>query len=89
MSDVSRKVVPDKGSLNRERPVTKVIQFPSCSRKLNWNGVFETECIQRDRMTGMVAGYSKQRKTKVAILKIILYLTGSQWSDLSSGITCS
>ena len=37
----------------------------------------------------MVAGHSKKRKTKVAILKIILYLTGSQWSDFSSGLTCS
>ena len=27
MSDVSRKVVPDKGSLNRERPVTKPLSF--------------------------------------------------------------
>ena len=32
MSDVSRKVVPDKGSLNRERPVTKALKFPSCTR---------------------------------------------------------
>ena len=36
-----------------------------------------------------MAGHSKKRKTKVAILKIILYLTGSQWSDFSSGLTCS
>ena len=32
MLDVSRKVVPDKGSLNRERPVTKALKFPSCTR---------------------------------------------------------
>ena len=36
-----------------------------------------------------MAVYSKKRKTKVAILKIILYLTGSQGSDFSSGLTCS
>ena len=28
MSDLSRKAVPDKGSLNRERPVTKALKFP-------------------------------------------------------------
>ena len=33
MSDVGRKVVPDKGRLNRERPVTKAIEFPSCTEK--------------------------------------------------------
>ena len=33
MSDVGRKVVPDKGRLNRERPVTKAIEFPSCTGK--------------------------------------------------------
>ena len=27
MSDVGRKVVPDKGRLNRERPVTKPLSF--------------------------------------------------------------
>ena len=64
MSDVSRKVVSDKGSLNRERPVTKALKFPSCTRKifhLNWNGVCEKECIQRDTMAGMVAGYHKMK----------------------------
>ena len=49
MSDVSRKVVPDKGSLNRERLATKALKFPSCTRKfcffhLNWN-VESEECI--------------------------------------------
>ena len=82
MSDVSWKVLPDKGSLNRKRLGTKALKFPSCTRKiffhLNWNEACEKECIQRETMTGMVAGYHKKRKTKVAILKIILSLTGSQ-----------
>ena len=63
---MSRKVVLDKGSLNRERPVTKALKFPSCTRKsccfsphLNWNGLCEKECIQREAITGMVAGYHK------------------------------
>ena len=70
MLDVSRKVVPDKGSLNRERPVTKVRKFPSSTRKifflrLNWSEVCEKECIQRETTKGMVAGYNKQQnKTK-------------------------
>ena len=69
MSDVSRKVVPDKRSLNRERPVTKAPKFSSCTSVFcfvlffsrfffspyePWNRVCE-ECIQRDTMTGMVA----------------------------------
>ena len=33
MSDVEREVVPDKGRLNTERPVTKAIEFPSCTEK--------------------------------------------------------
>ena len=69
MSDVSRKVVPDKGSLNRERPVTKALKFSSCTRRscfpfsssssssshLNGNRVCEEECIQRDTMTCIMA----------------------------------
>ena len=31
MSDVGRRVVPDKGRLNRERPATKALEFPSCT----------------------------------------------------------
>ena len=33
MSDVGRKVVPDKGRLNRKRPVNKALEFPSCTGK--------------------------------------------------------
>ena len=33
VSDVGRKIVPDKGRLNRERPVTKDLEFPSCTGK--------------------------------------------------------
>ena len=34
MSDVGKTVVPDKGRLNRKRPVTKALEFPSCTRKI-------------------------------------------------------
>ena len=34
MSDVGRKVVPDKGRQNRERPVTKTLEFPSRTGKV-------------------------------------------------------
>ena len=40
-----------------------------------------------DRYGGRVP--SKKRKTNVTILKIIPSLTGSQWSVLSNGLTCS
>ena len=33
MSDVGEKTVPDKGRLNRERPLTKVIEFQFCTGK--------------------------------------------------------
>ena len=64
MSDVNKKVVPDKRSLSRERPVTKALQFPSCTVcfHLKWNGVCEKECLQRDTMTRMVAGTTKTTK---------------------------
>ena len=81
MSDVSREVVPDKGSLNGERPATKALKFPSCTRvfssELEWRmqeGVYAER--HDDRYGGRVP--SKKWKTKVAILKIILSLTGSQ-----------
>ena len=66
MSDVSRKVVPDKRSLNRERPVTKPLTVHLAQERvffslhLNWNGECEKECIQRDMVTGMVAGYHQR-----------------------------
>ena len=34
MSDVSRKVVPDKWSLNRERPVTKPLSFHLAQKRV-------------------------------------------------------
>ena len=43
---VSRKVVPDKGSLNREWPVNKVLKFPPCTKKrfFTWTGM---ECARQ------------------------------------------
>ena len=66
MSDVGRKVVPDKGRPNRKRPVTKAFEFSSCTGKSffvfhqNWNGEYEMQCVERSRMTGMVAGYNQR-----------------------------
>ena len=60
MSDVGRKTVPYKGRLNRERPVTKALEFPFCTGKSsfhrNWHGEYEMECTQRqgDRYDGRV-----------------------------------
>ena len=31
MSDVGRKTVPDRGRLNRERPVTEALEIPFCT----------------------------------------------------------
>ena len=71
MSDVGRKVVPGKGRLNTERPVTRALEFPSCTEKKfffffffhqNWNGEYEMECIQRDWVTDMVAGYHQRNR---------------------------
>ena len=33
VSDVGRKTVPDMGRLNRERPVTKALEFLFCTGK--------------------------------------------------------
>ena len=43
MLDVSRKVVPDKGRLNREQLVTKALKFPSCTKKIQKTNSFELE----------------------------------------------
>ena len=80
MSDVGRKTVPDKGRLNRERPVTKALEFPFCTGNSCFVVVFSSEPEQRvrdrlytekqeDRYSGRVP--SKKRKAKVAILKSI------------------
>ena len=66
MLKVGRKAVPDKGRLNRERPVTKAHEFPFWHRKeffhRNWDGDCEMECTHRDRMTDMVAGYYQRNE---------------------------
>ena len=74
MSDVGRKIVPDKGRLNRERPVTKAIEFPFCIGK-----IFSSELERRvrdglytERQDDIYYGGgvpSKKRKAKVAVLK--------------------
>ena len=72
MLDVGRKVVSDKGRLNRALwPVTKALEFPSCTEKifsseLEWR-VHDRVYTERqdDRYGGRVA--SKKRKAKLAI----------------------
>ena len=71
MSEVGKKVVPDKGCLNRERPVAKAPEFPSCTGKSFFirTGTESMRWItQRGRMTGTVAGYH-QRNGKQRWLK--------------------
>ena len=68
MSDVGRKVVSDKGRLNRERQVTKASEFPSCAGKSFFFPPLELEprirdgVDVRDRMTGMVEGYHQRNE---------------------------
>ena len=81
---MSRGVILDNGSLNRERPETRALMFPSCTREsfvvvvvvvvspyLYWNGECEKDCIQRDTMTGMVAGYHQSNDWHGQIYKTI------------------
>ena len=75
MSDVGRKTVPDKGLLDRERPLTKALEFPFCTGKSRVRDGVYTE-RQDDRYGGRVP--SMKRKIKVAILRSILSLTRSQ-----------
>ena len=83
MSDVGRKTVPDKGRLNRERPVTKTLEIPFSTEKSFFSSELERRVRrgvyterQDDRCGGRIP--SKKRKAKGAILKSILPLTGSQ-----------
>ena len=94
MSDVGRKTVPDKGHMNRERPVTKALEFPFCTGKRFFSSELKRRVRdgvlterQDDRHGGRVP--SKKRKAKVAILKSILCLTGGLWGFLRRGVTCS
>ena len=88
MSDVSRKVVPDKGSPNRERPVTKALSFhlaqegvcsppppPSELERRVREGVYTER--RDDRYGGWVP--SNKRKTKGAVLKIGFLCNVLQW----------
>ena len=70
MSDVRRKTVPDKGRLNRERPVTKALEFPSSELERRVRDGVYTE-RQDDRYGGRVP--PRKRKAKVAILRSILF----------------
>ena len=62
-----RKFVPDKRCQNREQPVTKALEFPSCTGKSlfhqKWNREYEMSGTQRGRLTGMMAE-SQQRNGK-------------------------
>ena len=81
MSDVGRKTVPDMGRLNSKRPLTKALEFPFCTGKgagSSENGEYEMECTERQDHRYGDRVPSKKRKAKVAILKSILSLTGSQ-----------
>ena len=76
MSDVGRKVVPDKGRPNRERPVIKALEFPSIVHRkvcfvvvVGW--VFFSSGLERrvrdrvytrGRMSGMVAEYQYHQR---------------------------
>ena len=86
MSDVGRKTAPDKERLNRERPVTKALEFPFCTGKSFCCCFFSSELEQRvrdgmytERQDETYGGREppKKRKAKVAILKSILSLTAS------------
>ena len=57
MLDVSRKVVPDKGSLNRERPVTKARKFPSSTRKI----FFSSSELERSVREGVYTERNNER----------------------------
>ena len=78
MSDVGKEVVPDKSRLNRERPVTKALEFPSCTGKSFFfpseleRGV--RDAVYTEKQDDGYGGRepSKKRKAKVAILKSIL-----------------
>ena len=82
MLDAGRKTVPDKGRLNRERPVTKALEFPFCTGKRFFSSELKRRVRdgvlterQDDRYGGGIP--SKKRKAKVAILKSIFSFTGN------------
>ena len=80
-------------NLNRERSVyAKPLRFHLAPErpfglKRRARGGVCTERQHGDRNGGRVP--SKKRKAEVAVFKIILSLTGIQWSAFSSGLTCS
>ena len=64
MLDLRKKIVPDKGTRNRQRPVTKALKFLSRKKrkkkrrkkkKKKKSQLCKMECTQRDKMTGTVA----------------------------------
>ena len=68
----SRLREPEQSTTGNRSPYVYILYKKEFFPHLNWNGVCEKKCIQRDSMTGMVAGYNeKKRKTKMAIFKIL------------------
>ena len=69
LTDVSRKVVPDKGSLNRECLVTSALSFRlALVREFVFVLFFSSQLerrvrgVYRDPMTGMVVGYHQRNE---------------------------
>ena len=69
LTDVSRKVVPDKRSLNRECLVTSALSFRLALVKEFVSVLFfssqldrRVRGVYRDPMTGMVAGYHQRNE---------------------------
>ena len=88
MSDVGRKVVPDKGRLNRERPVTKA---------LDWKEIFFSSELERTVRDGVYTesrddiwwqGTIKERESKGGYLEKYPFFDWESVKRLRSG-TCS
>ena len=61
--------MPEQRTTGDQSPsVSNLYRKDFCFHR-NWNGEYEIECTQRDRMAGMVAGYHKETKGKGGYLE--------------------
>ena len=76
MSDVGRKTVPDKGRLNRERPVTKALEFPFCTGKSFFigNGAESTRwSVHRETVVIVVVVVVKVVVVVVVVVAVVVW----------------
>ena len=84
----SRQGAPEQRTTGDQSPWVSILHWKECFHQ-NWNGEYEMECTQRDRMTDMVAGYHQRNERQRWLSWKVSFLWLGARNFLRSGVTCS